>query len=242
MSNVKALLILSVLLTVRFCTCGQCPVSDDSLLIYCVDLKKQNVKFYWKDEKNQPFKNFENLKTWLNKKGQQLLFAANGGMYKTDNSPLGLFIDSGKTITPLNRASASGNFYLKPNGVFYISKGNTATICVTEKFKASANIIYATQSGPMLVINGKIHPEFNQGSSNVNVRNGVGLLPNGQLIFIMSKKPVNLYDFANSFLRSGCKNALYLDGFVSRTYLPNQNWQQLDGNFGVIIAEASAEK
>ena len=51
----------------------------------------------------------------------------------------------------------------------------------------------------------------------------------------MSKKEVSFYDFANYFKSMGCKNALYLDGFVSLTYLPEQNWIQTDGNFGVII-------
>jgi uncharacterized protein YigE (DUF2233 family) len=159
---------------------SQCPVDNDSLLTYCVNPKKQTLKFYWKDDQDQPFRNFENLKNWLGKKGQTLLFAMNGGMYKTDNSPLGLFIDSGKTIRPINMASASGNFYLKPNGVFYITYDNKATICTTEKFETNSQIKYATQSGPMLVIDGKIHPEFKNGSTNVNIRNGVGILPNGQ--------------------------------------------------------------
>ena len=51
----------------------------------------------------------------------------------------------------------------------------------------------------------------------------------------MSKVGVNFYDFANYFKRIGCKNALYLDGFVSRTYLPEKEWIQTDGNFGVIV-------
>jgi len=238
----KSLFLLIIFVTLGLFCQGQCPTSSDSLLIYCVNLKKQNVKFYWKDDANQPFRNFENLKNWLGKKGQKLVFAMNGGMYKTDNSPLGLYIDSGKTIASLNKASASGNFYLKPNGVFYITKENIAVVTTTRKYKPSPGIKYATQSGPMLVIDGKIHPEFKQGSSNVNIRNGVGVLPNGQVIFVMSKQPINLFDFANFFLKSGCKNALYLDGFVSRTYLPSQNWVQTSGNFGVIIAEISSSK
>jgi len=242
MSNYKSFLVLIVFLALGLSTKAQCPTSNDSLLIYCINPKKQQVKFYWKDDTNQPFRNFENLKNWLNKRGQKLVFAMNGGMYKTNNSPLGLYIDSGKTINSINKASASGNFYLKPNGVFYITKENNAAVITTEKFKPISNIKYATQSGPMLVIDGKIHPEFKQGSSNVNIRNGVGVLANGQVIFVMSKQPINLFDFANFFLYAGCKHALYLDGFVSRTYLPSQNWVQTSGNFGVIIAEISPSK
>jgi uncharacterized protein YigE (DUF2233 family) len=61
-------------------------------------------------------------------------------------------------------------------------------------------------------------------------------MPNNDVIFVMSKTKINFYDFANYFKKLGCKNALFLDGFVSRTYLPEKNWKQIDGNFGVIIA------
>jgi uncharacterized protein YigE (DUF2233 family) len=97
------------------------------------------------------------------------------------------------------------------------------------------NIKFATQSGPMLVVNGEIHTAFKKGSSNLNIRNGVGILPNNHILFAMSKKEINFYDFAQFFKNAGCKNALYLDGFVSRTYLPEKNWVQTDGQFGVMI-------
>ena len=134
----------------------------------------------------------------------------------------------------MDTSNANGNFYLKPNGVFYITDKNIAGISVTEKFD-SKNIKYATQSGPMLLIYSKIHPDFKADSKNLNIRNGVGILPNNKIVFAMSKKEINLYDFANYFKKLGCKNALYLDGFVSRTYLPKEDWFQTDGNFGVMI-------
>ncbi|QOW09589.1 hypothetical protein Q73A0000_04015 [Kaistella flava (ex Peng et al. 2021)] len=210
--------------------------SDDEIfLIYQVNLKKQDLKLYWKDDKNQEFKSIQNLKNWLGAKKERLIFATNAGMYKADNSPLGLFIQDQKMITPLNTRKAAGNFYWKPNGVLYIDTGNNAVICTTENFKNNGKIKYATQSGPMLVINGKIHPDFKQGSTNLNIRNGVGVLPNNDLVFIMSKREVSLFDFAKRLKELGCKNALSFDGFVSRTYQPEKNWIQTDGNFGVIV-------
>ena len=84
------------------------PLTDDEKFIeYRIDLKKQNLKLYWKDDNNNPFKNFQNLKAWLDLKGQKLVFAMNGGMYKTDNSPLGLFIEATKVVTPLNKRSGT---------------------------------------------------------------------------------------------------------------------------------------
>ena len=112
-------------------------------------------------------------------------------------------------------------------------------ICKTEDFKKNMKIKFATQSGPMLVIDGEIHKSFNKSSLNVNIRNGVGILPNNKILFAMSKKEINFYEFAEFFKSKGCVNALYLDGFVSRTYCPSKNWIQTDGDFGVIIGVVS---
>jgi uncharacterized protein YigE (DUF2233 family) len=94
----------------------------------------------------------------------------------------------------------------------------------------------------MLLINNVIHPAFKDGSTNVNIRNGVGILPNGNIVFAMSKEAINFYEFAKYFKSLGCQNALYLDGFVSKTYLPEKKWIQTDGDFGVIIAVTVPEE
>jgi uncharacterized protein YigE (DUF2233 family) len=194
-----------------------------------------SIKFYWKDDNGQIFGSIQNLKQFVETKNQELQFAMNGGMFKKDNSPQGLFIQNNTTLAPLDTLSGTGNFYLKPNGVFYLTRDNRAVICQSKEFVDNGQINFATQSGPMLIIDGQIHPVFKKGSVNLNIRNGVGVLPDNKVVFAMSKQEVNFYDFAEFFQNMGCKNALYLDGFVSRTYLPEQNWRQLDGNFGVII-------
>lgn len=94
----------------------------------------------------------------------------------------------------------------------------------------------------MLVIDGNLHKKLTKGSKNLHIRNGVGVLPNGNLLFAMSKEKINFYDFASFFQKNGCKNALYLDGFVSKTYLPEKNYKQDDGNFGVIIGIIKSKK
>ncbi|MEN2400107.1 phosphodiester glycosidase family protein [Flavobacterium sp. MC2016-06] len=210
--------------------------SDDQFLTYTVDLKKQDLKLFWKNEKNQNFGSIQNLKSWIEQKNLKLEFAMNGGMYKKDNSPQGLYIENQKVVSPLDTTKAAGNFYLKPNGVFYLTTKNVPKICITEKFYNDHKIAYATQSGPMLVIDNEIHPDFKKGSANLNIRNGVGILPNGKVVFVLSKTPINFYDFAKYFKDLGCQNALYLDGFVSRAYVPSENWIQTDGNFGVLFA------
>jgi len=237
------LMILALLSTGLFAFIP-CQATDQDIISYTLNPKTQDLKLYWKDDKGQPFKSIQNLKTWVESKKQMLLFAMNAGMYKMDNSPLGLYIENSVIKSQLNTATGTGNFYLKPNGVFYISSDNKPFICKTEEFKNGSDIKYATQSGPMLVVDGQINPLFQNGSKNLNIRNGVGILPDGNVIFAISKAEINFYDFANYFKELGCKNALYLDGFVSRAYLPQQNWTQTDGNFGVIIGvtEKTTEK
>lgn len=186
-------------------------------------------------KKGEHFKNAENLISWLKSKNKKLLFSTNGGMYKKDNSPQGLYVENTITKSEIDTSNGNGNFYLKPNGIFYLTMDKNPIICKTEDFVNNGMIKYATQSGPMLVIDGEIHTAFKKNSTNLNIRNGVGILPNNQIMFAISKKEINFYDFAEYFKKLGCKNALYLDGFVSRTYLPEKNWEQIDGNFGVII-------
>lgn len=215
---------------------------DDRFVSYILDVQKQDIGFYWKNDRQENFESISNLKNWLGQHHKKLLFAMNGGMYKQDGSPQGLFIEHQRTITPLDTSSGPGNFYLKPNGVFYITVDNLPIVCTTSNFRDHGEVKYATQSGPMLIIDGQIHPAFKKGSSNLNIRNGVGVLPDNRVIFAMSKKEINFYDFAEFFKNMGCQNALYLDGLVSRTYLPEQNWIQTDGNFGVIIGVTTDRK
>lgn len=211
------------------------------VISHVVDLQKQDLQLYWKDDNGNILGSIGRLGQYVNSKQRTLVFAMNGGMYKEDQAPLGLFIQQGRLITKLNTSSGYGNFYLKPNGVFYITTDKKAGLCRTQDFKYDKKISFATQSGPMLVINGAIHPEFKNGSANINIRNGVGVLPGNKLLFAMTRVPMNFYDFADFFRQQGCLNALYLDGFVSRTYLPEKQWIQTDGSFGVIIGEVRAK-
>ncbi|MCI1186885.1 phosphodiester glycosidase family protein [Hymenobacter sp. DH14] len=190
---------------------------------------------YWRDEQQRRFGSLGRLRGWLAARHERLLFAMNGGMFTPLFEPQGLYIENGQPVMPLDTAAGTGNFYLRPNGVFYLDTDRSAHLVPTAAFHNNGRVAYATQSGPMLVLDGRIHPAFRPGSANVQVRNGVGLLPDGRVLLAMSKSKVNFYDFAEYFQKAGCRQALYLDGFVSRTYAPAAGWTQLDGDFGVII-------
>lgn len=129
---------------------------------------------------------------------------------------------SNNKVIKLDKKGTLPNFYLEPKGIFYITNDGKAGICKTIVYSNIANVEFATQSGPMLLINGKVNIIFNPKSNNLNIRNGVGILPNNDLIFAISTNKVTFYDFAKFFKEKGCLNALYLDGYVSKGFILNQ--------------------
>src|SRR5262249_39716599 len=159
------------------------------------------------------------LEADLADRGQHLLFAMNAGMYEADGTPVGLYVEGGLQLRSVNTANGPGNFHLKPNGVFFW-KGTSAGVMETTRFvRARPAVDFATQSGPMLVIDGKLHPSFLPNSTSLKIRNGVGVKDSGQAIFAVSEQPVSFYGFATLFRDIlGCANALYLDGSISTLF------------------------
>lgn len=198
---------------------------------YEVDLTKEKVELVWKNSKKQIYGSLGSVL----KADTSCKLIMNAGMYTKEQAPLGLYIENKKQLHRINKVqTAYGNFYMQPNGVFFI-ENDTCKVIRTDQFKQTPNINFATQSGPMLVIDGKLHKKFMKGSTNRYVRNGVGILPNGNPIFAISKEPINFYDFASFFKNKGCKNALYLDGSISRAYVPSEGITDKGGKFGVMI-------
>lgn len=216
---------------------AQNPDKISSRVLYkVVDSKSEQIDFHWKNKNDSIISTLGQLNKHLKNDNKTLLFGMNGGMFLPDYSPVGLYIENNKKIKGINISESSGNFNLKPNGVFVLYNNNKAQVFVSEAYGDDPNIKYATQSGPMLLIDGEYHPAFNKGSTNLNIRNGVGILPNGNVVFAMSKGFINFYDFATFFKNMGCKNALYLDGAVSQVYYPGKDWEQTNRKFGILIS------
>jgi uncharacterized protein YigE (DUF2233 family) len=229
----RPLIYLQLFLLMMACSASQ---ADQPLfLAQYIDLKEDHLALFYLDENQKPLRSFRNLKAKLEKEQKVLKFAMNAGMFHPDRSPVGLYIEEGEVLEGLNTQKGKGNFYMQPNGVFYWTKEKKAEIVNTADFQLNDEILYATQSGPMLIIDGKINTKFGINSSSKHYRNGVGLLPDGRLIFVISTQKVNFYNFANYFKTQGCYNALYLDGFVSKIYAPEYNVDALGGDFGVMI-------
>lgn len=216
---------------------GQIPFRGTTFDIIHVQPMDGDLRLYWKDHSGDRLGSFGNLKKEVESQGESLLFATNAGIFSKNFTPGGLHIENGVTLKALNTKEGEGNFHLMPNGVFLI--GNKGPKVVeTHKFAGvKDSIYYATQSGPLLVIEGELHPAFNKGSSNKYIRNGVGVTANGNMYFAISREPVNFYDFAVFFRdKLNCPNALYLDGSISDFYLPELGRTYEGGNFTGMIA------
>ena len=168
--------------------------------------------------------------------GKSLGFAMNAGMYHRDRSPVGLFVAGGTQAAPLITRDGPGNFGLLPNGVFCV--GDTFAVIESRAFAdTKPTCRYATQSGPMLVIDGALHPKFLPDSPSTYIRNGVGVRADGQTaIFAISDVAVNFHTFARFFRDAlGTPNALYFDGSISRLYAPDLNRHDAGLPMGPII-------
>jgi uncharacterized protein YigE (DUF2233 family) len=193
---------------------------ESSTYTACVfDPAKDRIEIFNLDSQGSPLGNFSNLRSQLEAEGKRLVFATNGGMFGEDLRPIGLYVEKGKLLRKLNRKSGGGNFHLKPNGVFYLRSGK-AQVMDTEAFaRANPKSDFATQSGPMLVINGQLHPKFSEDGPSMKIRNGVGVDADGKVHFVKSESAVNFHEFARLFRDTlQCRNALFLDGSISSVY------------------------
>jgi uncharacterized protein YigE (DUF2233 family) len=196
-----------------------------NLTVAEVDLQHDKLQLFLHNEQGQPLKRFDHLAAMLAKRGQSLVFAMNAGMFHQDFSPVGLFVADGVQLTALNTHRGVGNFFLLPNGVLVID-GNGARVLTTDEFGrlqdgGPGRMVLATQSGPMLLIHGRIHPAFKPDSVSRLIRNGVCARTRQRLAFVIADGPLNFYEFARFFRdKLGCQDALYLDGHISSLYAP----------------------
>ena len=196
-----------------------------------VDLRTHDLKLFLADPSGQPYGSLSNL--LRSPAGAGLAMATNAGMYHHDLMPVGLFVQDGREVSRLNGAGGPGNFHMKPNGVFFVAEGRPGILETGAYAKRRPKASLATQSGPMLVIDGKIHPRFSDEGPSRKIRNGVGVpdgraasdgraVPDGKTaIFAISDEPVSFGAFARLFRDAlGCPNALFLDGSISALHAP----------------------
>jgi uncharacterized protein YigE (DUF2233 family) len=229
-------IIFVAIVTLAYFIYQKCNRSKPEFITYTVNPHKDSLGLFWKNDAGELINSFEKLSKFALSKKKEIVFAMNAGMYMEDYTPLGLYINNHTIFHPINTAKGKGNFYMQPNGIFYLTDSLNPKICKTTDSIDFKKAKFATQSGPLIIIDGNINPLFKKGSNNLNIRNGVGILPNDSVVFVISKNEVNFYDFAAYFKSLGCKNALNFDGYVSKVYIPEKNIiKNKDYKFGVIV-------
>lgn len=223
--------------------CATVTYKTISYSVCTADVGKDDLRLFLKDREDKVIGQFSTLNRALEDEGKRLSFAMNAGMYHADRSPVGLYIENETELKELVPNPGPGNFGMVPNGVFCIAQDRFDVIETLAFQEAAPKCTYATQSGPMLVIDGKLHPRFLEHSSSRYVRNGVGILNGGKTaLFVISNSPVTFWEFANVFREKyNVQNALYFDGNISRIYAPSLNRYDYGRTLGPIVGIVDQE-
>ena len=212
-------LVLLVLSVCPSSTRAEAPACKSALhegakYIVCeVDLRRHSVRLFWRKPDGQPYGYLSSLPRSLDRHSGRLLFATNAGMYDLDERPVGLYVESGRELVRVNTRAGPGNFHMRPNGVLFMAQGFAGVMETRAFLRQKPQADFATQSGPMLVIDGRLHPRFARHGGSLKYRSGVGSRDPDTLIFAISEQEVSFGAFARLFrdeLR--CPNALFLDG------------------------------
>lgn len=205
-----------------------------------VKAEPRTVTFMWQDTHGRAYRSLGAAHDTLKAQGKTALMLMNAGIFTTTNTPAGLWIEQGKSLSPLNLQKGKGNFHIQPNGVFSLA-GKKARIETTASYqKRGGTSDYAVQSGPMLITGGNINPRFVKNLSSPYKRNAVCTTRDGTLYFIMTldyeKEWPSFYRLAEALKSFGCHQALYLDGSISSWYVRGKSGTFHWSNFVGIIA------
>ena len=213
--------------------CANDVLNGATVTVCRVDLGREQMQLFWRDAAGQPYQRFAVLRDALAQNGQTLEFAMNGGMYKPDFSPVGLFVSDGRELNPLNRHTGPGNFSQQPNGVFLVD-GHGARVLTTEEYaqeKPQPRLAMLLHQGG-ITTSSVMAPH----SQSRRIRNGVCAPSPAEAVFVVTASAVTFYEFAEYFVnRLHCAEALYLDGSISSLYAPQLGRADSWFNMGPII-------
>jgi uncharacterized protein YigE (DUF2233 family) len=199
-----------------------------------VDLDHARIGLYWQRADGSAFGSLRAVYEWLHEAGERPIALTNAGIFGT-TAPVGLHVERGVVRHPLDSGDGVGNFYMQPNGLFLI--GATGAQVVATSAVDLGGVQLATQSGPLLLAGGVMHPRFDPASKNALVRSGVGVRSPKEVWFAVTRGPITFWDFARLFRDElGCADALYLDGTISRLYAPSAGRHEDHAFMGVLAA------
>ena len=210
---------------------------EDTPLTHCVaDPAKNRISTALNGPADAPARSLTALQAML-PHPDKVAFAMNGGMFDENGEPIGYYVEGGQRLHTLNRNQGGGNFHMMPNGVFY-GTGSEWHVRTTEDFAANVDERpeFATQSGPMLVIDGNLHPAFDADGDSKKTRNAVGVDRAGRAHFVISEAPISFGKLARYFRdRLDTPNALFLDGSVSELWDPGHERMDQGTDLGPMI-------
>lgn len=195
--------------------CGQRRFEGSAFTICRYDRRRHDIALFL-DGRQGRLRSLAALEAELGPRAAALQFAMNAGMYDDRGGPIGLYVAQGRQRRAINRRRGGGNFHLLPNGVFQVAADGRVAIVASADYDPASHPRWATQSGPMLVIGGALHPSIRPNGDSLHVRNGVGVDSESTAWFAISDEPVSFGRLARLFRDAlGCPDALYLDGSVS---------------------------
>lgn len=230
----RAAIALLCLLAAPAVACEQITHRDARFTV-CEVAPNARVELFLRDEAGDILGAFSSVKSRVD---GTVVMAMNAGMYHDDRRPVGLYIEDGIQQAPIVTRAGPGNFGLLPNGVFCL-RADRSDVIESRAFAANPPACTdATQSGPMLVIDGALHPRFLPDSTSRNIRNGVGTSADGQrVVFAISDDAVTFHEFGTLFRDTlDLPNALYFDGRISRLYAPAVGRNDFGLPLGPIVA------
>jgi uncharacterized protein YigE (DUF2233 family) len=219
LSLVAAVVLLAVPIRAADVPACEQRMFESSRFTVCIfDSNTQELVLALTDRSGKPLRSFARLA----RVAHGARFAMNAGMFEASGLPVGLYVERGRELHSANTSDGQGNFFLKPNGVFSQDADGTLRIETTEQFvEAGRHPVWATQSGPMLVSGGQLHPRIAQDGVSLNIRNGVGIQDATTAVFAISDDPVSFGRLARLFRDElHCPDALYLDGAISGLWWP----------------------
>lgn len=173
-----------------------------------------------------------------------IAFAMNGGAFSDDLTPKGYLVSSRNRLSELDRGDGDGNFYMKPNGVFF-GTGGRWRILTTGRFFSTVRDrpAFGTQSGPMLVVGGDLGGAISENGNSRAIRNGVGVDVDGKAHFVISGAPISYGQLAR-YLRDevGATDALFLDANSSALWDPASGRMDAGRTGPIIVVSKKTEQ
>jgi uncharacterized protein YigE (DUF2233 family) len=220
--------------------CEPATFEDSTFTVCTYDPALDSLRLAWRGAEG-PIDSLPALKDFLGPDAGAVRFAMNAGMYEPDQSPVGAYVEDGHALRQPNLRDGEGNFYLKPNGVFWVDDRGAPHIDETAAFAAaSPPARWATQSGPLLLAHGVLHPAVAPNGTSQTTRNAVGIC-GARAQFVISEAPVSFGRLAR-FLRDqlGCTDALYLDGHIASLWAPGLGHMDARTGLGTFVVVSRA--